>query len=555
MKNRISFLVVVASLLLSVFVFLAGCDSLQQTPTLATGAATNQPAWWNEVVFYEIFVRSYHDSDGDGSGDLTGLIAKLDYLNDGNPATAQDLGVTGIWLMPVMQSPSYHGYDATDYYAVEEDYGSNEDFKRFIDEAHKRGIMVIVDLTLNHTSNEHPWFIEAASDPESDKRDWYVWRSDNPGHRTPWGEPVWFPLDNAYYHSIFWEGMPDLNYRNPAVTKEMYNAARFWIEEMGVDGFRLDAIRHLIEKDSSYVDTQETHQWLAQWNDFIDQIAPQALTVGEVWDDTAVVAPYIKNGEVDIAFEFSLAESIVNSIHAETPTFFGDSLAQALLVYPPGQFAPFLTNHDQNRVMTQLNGEPDSAKLAATLLLTLPGVPFIYYGEEIGMTGQKPDELIRTPMQWRAGPGAGFSSGRPWQPINKDYEQVNVTDQESDPTSLLYHYRRLIHLRNDHPALQRGSLQSLESSCDATYAYLRHLRDEGQTPPFLVVVNFSAEEQRNCAFSLDGSNLNAGAYRATDWLTGQAAPDLQVGVDGSFTGYLPLEVMTSRQGAVLQLAP
>ncbi|MBN1965655.1 MAG: alpha-amylase, partial [Anaerolineae bacterium] len=171
--------------------------------------------WWNDRVFYEVFVRSFYDSDGDGIGDLRGLIERLDYLNDGDPATTDDLGITGIWLMPIAQSPSYHGYDVTDYYTIEEDYGTNADFLELMGAAHARGIVVIVDLVMNHTSSEHPWFVaSAAGDPAY--TDWYLWRDDNPGYVSPWGSPTWHLADNGrYYFGLFWSGMPDLNYMNP----------------------------------------------------------------------------------------------------------------------------------------------------------------------------------------------------------------------------------------------------------------------------------------------------------------------------------------------------
>lgn len=528
---------------------------LQRSSQPAVSLATPRPSWWNERVFYEVFVRSFYDSDGDGNGDLRGLIAQLDYLNDGDPATTDDLGVRGIWLMPIMQAASYHGYDATDYITVEKDYGSNQDFQVLIEEAHKRDIKVIIDLMLNHTSNAHPWFIAASGDPESEKRAWYIWRDDDPGHKAPWGTPVWFPLGDVYYHALFDPSMPDLNYRNDAVTAEMTRVAHFWLEKMGADGFRLDAVRHLIERDDVYSDTEETHAWLAQWNDSIDQIAPDALTIGEIWDAPDRIVPYIANDEVDLAFEFSLASGIIGSINAENPRLFADSLAIVLSTYPPGRFASFLTNHDQNRTMTQLAGNVTGARLAATILLTLPGVPFVYYGEEIGMTGQKPDEQIRTPMQWDAEPGAGFSNGTPWEPVNNDYAQVNVAGQTADPASLLNHYRRLMHLRNSYLTLQHGGLQSLENRCSATYAYLRHLPGAVQSPAILVVLNFSSQEQRNCAFDLDQSALSGGSYTAVDLLTGQPAAVLRVGTNGDLQGYVPLQVLAPQQGAVLLLEP
>lgn len=553
-KHRSAMILGVLMAAMGMQVVLNGCSRQPApTPPAASGSAAVAAPWWNDAVFYEVFVRSFYDSDDDGIGDLNGLIEKLDYLNDGDPETTDDLGVTGLWLMPVMQSPSYHGYDATDYYTVEQDYGSNADFQRLMTEAHRRGIKVIVDLMLNHTSNQHPWFVEAAGDPDSPRRNWYVWSAENPGHRAPWGAPAWHVAGDSYYHGLFWEGMPDLNYRTPAVTEEMTNAARFWLEEMGADGFRLDAVRHLIEKDARYVDTQETHDWLARWDDFIDQVDPQALTVGEVWDDTAVVAPYVAGDEVDIAFEFGLAEAILRSVNTENPASLAQRLAEVSKAYPPGQYAPFLTNHDQNRTMTQLGNKVDKAQLAATILLTLPGTPFIYYGEEIGMAGQKPDELIRTPMQWSAEPGAGFSRAVPWEPVNRNFPEVNVAAQSADAASLLSRYRQLIHLRNAHPALRTGSLHALASTCSAVYAYLRTAPAGVQGESLLVVLNFSAKAQSACAFSLPAGVLPSGSYAVADLVTGQPAAQLTAGEGGSVAGYVPWETLAPRQGAILKL--
>jgi glycosidase len=543
---------------------LAGCGR-QPMPTAATlpkpaptVPAAPDNAWWNDSVFYEVFVRSFYDSDGDGIGDLTGLIEKLDYLNDGDPATTDDLGVTGIWLMPVAQSPSYHGYDATDYTTVEQDYGSNEDFKRLADEAHRRGIAVLVDLVLNHTSNEHPWFVDSASGPDAEKRDWYIWRATDDGSRSPWRDgPLWHKQGDAYYFGLFWEGMPDLNYRNPEVTAEMQNVARFWLEEMGADGFRLDAVRHLVEEGRNYSGAPATHAWLAGFDDFVDTVDPQALTVGEVWDTTAAVAPYVGNGEVDLAFEFDLASGILASVQQGRPAVTAEQLAAKLAAYPPGQFATFLTNHDQPRVATVLARDMEGQKLAATALLTLPGVPFLYYGEEIGMTGNKPDELIRTPMQWSDAANAGFTSGRPWQPVNRGFEQLNVAAQDADPASLLNHYRRLIHLRNNHPALLRGGFIPVESSCDSTVAFLRQApagdagAPDGQT--VLVVLNFARKgERKGCTFSYTGNALPARTYEMTDLLGGAAAAPLTVAADG-FQAYAPLPRLAARAGHILLL--
>ncbi len=529
------------------------------TKPAASSAVAPENAWWNDTVFYEVFVRSFQDSDGDGIGDLQGLIDRLDYLNDGDPTTTDDLGVTGIWLMPVAQSPSYHGYDTTDYYTVEEDYGSNEDFQRLIDEAHRRGIKVIVDLVLNHTSTEHPWFVDSASGPDAEKRDWYRWSPTDDGSRAPWmgGGPVWHRSGDDYYFGLFWEGMPDLNHENPEVTAEMQNAARFWLEEMGADGFRLDAVRHLVEEGTTYSGTPSTHAWLAGFDDFVDTVDPAALTVGEVWDTTAQAASYVQGDEVDLTFQFELAEGILTSVQQGRPSGTAGELADLLAAYPAGQFATFLANHDQPRVATTLFKDPEGNKLAATTLLTLPGVPFIYYGEEIGMTGNKPDELIRTPMQWSDAAGAGFTSGQPWQPVNRGFQELNVAGQETDPDSLLSHYRRLIHLRNGHPALLRGGFIPVESSCDSTLAFLRQApagdadAPDGQT--VLVVLNFDHKgEQKGCTFSYSGGALPAGTYQVQDLLGGAAAAPLTM-TDSGFQDYAPLASLSARAGHILLL--
>ena len=528
------------------------------TPT-PTPPPVPEPAWWDDAVFYEVFVRSFYDSDGDGAGDLQGLVTKLDYLNDGDPATTDDLGVTGIWLMPVMQSPSYHGYDVVDYYTIEEDYGSNQDFEMFVAEAHARSMRVVVDLVTNHTSSAHPWFIDASTGPGAEHRDWYVWRDDDPGYPGPWGQRVWHRRGDAYYYGIFWEGMPDLNYRNPEVTQAMHDVAQFWLEDMGADGFRLDAVQHLIEDGRQQVGTAETHEWLAGFDRLTDEVDPQVLTVGEIWATTREVAPYVTDDEVDLAFEFDLAGAILSSVESGDPGWLGHVLEQVQASYPRHQYATFLTNHDQDRVMSQLGGDPGVARLAATVLLTLPGVPFIYYGEEIGMTGQKPDEMIRTPMQWTAGEDAGFTTGRPWEPVNAGYEAVNVESQAADPDSLLHHYRRLIQLRNDHVALRRGDLLPVEGSCRKVYAFLRHYpstgsgQDGGES--IMVLLNFSAEGQQGCTFSLPDSGLAPGDYAAQELLAGANLPGPIVDANGGFTQYTPLDTLAPQAGYLLHLEP
>ncbi|MBE2223280.1 MAG: DUF3459 domain-containing protein [Anaerolineae bacterium] len=453
--------------------------SISPTPTTQPGLfspAIDNPAWWDDSVFYEVFVRSFADSDGDGVGDINGLIEKLDYLNDGDPNTDDDLGVTGIWLMPIMQSPSYHGYDVVDYYQVDDEYGSNEDFKRLVDEANDRGIRVIVDLVMNHTSDQHPWFQESR-DPASEKRDWYVWQDEPTSDGNYWHQD-----NDAYYYGYFWGGMPDLNYENPEVTAVMQEIIRFWLDDMGADGFRLDAIKHLIEDGRIIENTPATHTWLKQdFYPYVKGVNPEAVTVGEVWSTSDDIVPYIGD-EVDLAFEFTLADAILESAVSERKVHVERAQETVAEIYPAGQYATFLANHDQNRTRSRLIND-EQAKTAATLQLTLPGVPFIYYGEEIGMQGEKPDENIRRPMQWTA--DGGFSTNEPWQPYFEDYPERHVAAQAADPGSLLNHYQSLIALRNSYPALRSGSWTAVATDNPSLYAFLR--ADGAET--ILVLVN------------------------------------------------------------------
>ncbi len=531
---------------------LAACapGAPQVTPT-----ATLAPAkmyWWNDAVFYEVFVRSFADSTtgplaGDGVGDLQGLIERLDYLNDGDPATTDDLGVTGLWLMPIMQSPSYHGYDVTDYYKVDDEYGDNEDFKRLMAEAHKRGIRVIIDLVLNHTSSEHPWFVEA-SKPGSAYRDWYIWSETNPGYLGPWNQQVWHQLGDKYYYGMFWSGMPDLNYRTPAVTEEMLKITRYWLQDMGADGYRLDAIRHLIEEGQVQENTPATHEWLRQFNQVYKAANPQAVSVGEVWSDSGSVASYIGD-QLDLAFEFELSRAILASVNNSSAAPVAALYATDLKVFSPGQYATFITNHDQERTMSYLFGDTGRAKLAATVLLTGPGVPFIYYGEELGMTGQKPDEMIRTPMQWTPGQHAGFSTHTPWGPLNQGYEQVNVQTQAADPNSLLNHYRKLIALRNTHEALRLGDTLPVKATSEV-YAFLRQTEQE----KLLVVINFGGKPASDYGLSVEASRLS-GQLKAVELLGGAQVAAPKLDAQGGFSDYTPIPELAPRTGYIIQLAP
>jgi alpha-amylase len=503
-------------------------------PVTGLPRGTDGYAWWNNTVFYEIFVRSFYDSDSDGIGDINGIIEKLDYLNDGDPQTSDDLGITGIWLMPINPSPSYHGYDPTDYYGVNPDYGTLDDIKRLLEECHKRGIRMIIDMVYNHSSNQNPWFIEARDQPQSSRRDWYIWSVTNPGYAGPWGEKVWYQTVSGYYYAVFSSTQPDLNYTNDAVTKEMDNVARFWLEDVGVDGFRLDAVRYLLEDGKDQQDTAATHQWWSNFHTFYKGINPQAMTVGEVYTTNYIVDDYVKDDEFDQAFNFDLASQILRNINNRNAVNLNASLKSSYQLFPKGEYATFLSNHDQERVMSYYSGDQVKAKLAASVLLTTPGTPFIYYGEEIGMTGNKPDEKIRTPMLWTDGTYAGFSTVIPWEPTNSNYAQYNVAIESNDPNSLLSLYRSLIQLRNNHAAFRVGDFYSIRSDNFSILSYLRTSKEE----TLLVMINLSEEPVSGFNLSLNEGPLS-GSYRLYPILGEGTLPDLNSNTNGGFDSYQP----------------
>ncbi len=468
--------------------------------------------WWQTAVFYEIFVRSFADSTqgplaGDGVGDLRGVIERLDYLNDGDPNTTDDLGVTGIWLMPICQSPSYHGYDVVDYRKVDDEYGTNEDFKALVAACHERGIRVIVDTVFNHVGIDHQWFQEAI-EPTSEKRDWFVWL-DEPltGEGAP-NHPVWHDKVKGkagqYYYGFFWHGMPDVNLRSPAATAAVHDACRFWVTEMGADGLRLDAVKHLIEDGVQFENTPETITWLQDFSRAMHEARSDVFLVGEVWDDTDVVAQYVNDG-IDSAFEFSTCMVIEKGINAGKAEEIGKTLAQSWKDLG-ATASTMIGNHDMDRVMSRLGGSSEKAACAATIQFTAPGVPFMYYGEEIGMTGVKPDPDLRTPMQWTGdAERAGFTSGRPWKPVDASVAKVNVERQAGEPESLLSLYRKLIAVRQSMPALHAGDLTLVDTGDERVLAFVR--RHEKQR--LLVVVNVSGDTVG------DGWGINAGALGVT----------------------------------------
>jgi len=516
----------------------------------AHAQAPREPAWTRGAVCYEVFVRSFFDSNGDGVGDLNGLISRLDYINDGHPASGADLGASCIWLMPVAASPSYHGYDVSDYYRVEPAYGTNDDFKRLMVEAHRRGIHVLVDMVLNHSSREHPYFLAALRDSASPYRAWYRFAPIVPG-RGPWGAEAWrrSPLRNEYYYGPFSVDMPDLDYHTPSVREEAKRIATFWLREMGVDGFRLDAIPYMVEDGACLTGCAGTHAFLAEYAAHIATINPEAYTVGEAWGNIAAVLPYYPD-QLTSSFAFELSDTLLSVVNSGVAAGLLGGYLRLQDTLPSYRWSPFLSNHDGKRTMTALGGNLDKAKLAATLLLTLPGLPFVYYGEELGMTGDKPDPRLRTPMQWSAGPGVGFTTGTPWETPQDDVPTVNVALQDPDPGSLLNLYRRLMHLRQATEALATGRLIPLSTASPQVTAYLRRAGNQAM----LVVANLGGEPVSGVTISSGDGALRPGRYVPRNLLGVRRGAALSVSPAGRVERYRPLATaLRPREILVLEL--
>lgn len=548
---------------LALLLALVACQAPAQEPTSSvdippeasqTSVLTPEPTvqtdnlrWWEGRIFYEIFVRSFFDSDGNGIGDFNGITARLDYL--------EQLGIGGIWLMPIHPSPSYHGYDVDDYYAVNPDYGTLADFRNLLAEAGRRDIRIIIDLVMNHTSVENPWFEDARRGADSAKRDWYLWASERPAFKGPLGSEAWHPSgDGSYYYGIFWSGMPDLNFDNPEVREEFKRIAAFWLTEVGVDGFRLDAARYMVESDlmaeeRKLEDSQANHEWLQEFRAACVAARPDAFLVGEIWTSNTTVAKYLQPGELDLAFNFDLASAILKQVNAGLGRQLNGTIDSNQKRFKDGGSATFLTNHDQNRVMSQFMEDEGKARAAAAVLLTMPGTPFIYYGEEIGMLGTKPDERLRRPMQWSAEEHAGFSTRNPWESPEMHYKTRNVALMEADAGSLLEHYRTLAGLRNAHPALNKGAYLELDTNKSGLLAFLRSSGDEN----ILVLINLSGKELEGFTLASPASPLKA--VVGVEALYGASSVEsLQVGEDGGFNDYRPLPVLAPYQTVLLRLS-
>lgn len=488
-------------------IVLIACVAAACGKSMPAQGPTPGSAWWHERVGYEIFVRSFADSDGDGIGDLKGLIAHLDDLNDGNPATASDLGVDLVWLTPIFASPSSHGYDVTDYRSVNPRYGSLGDLDQLVQEAHRRGIKVILDMVLNHSSNQHPWFQDSRQGASAAKRDWYLWSSTDPLWYGQRGS-LWQPDNGGYYYAYFSPGMPDLNLGNPAVEAELVAAMKFWLGH-GVDGFRLDAVRYFFESSGTQItDQPASHAFLRRIRTALEVDSPNVLLVAEAWANVTTEASYAGQGdEAHLAFAFDQAgalltslgnanhDAIVNQLGRTENAFAGKDRAYE---------APFLSNHDQVRTMRALGGDAGAARLGAAAMLAMPGTPFLYYGEELGMRGGpgSADENKRTPFHWTSSaPGYGFSSATPWISGADDGAGVDLATQRADPNSLWNLYRRLIAVRRANAALGAGDAtrSTVTGGGTGAFALLRTLAGKR----LLFVANFAAAATG--AFSVDAT--------------------------------------------------
>ena len=467
--------------------------------------------WWKEAVFYEIYMPSFKDGNGDGIGDFAGITSKLDYL--------KELGIDGLWLTPFYPSPKVdNGYDIADYYDIDPDYGTLSDFERLIKEAHQRNIRVIADLVLNHTSSAHPWFQESRSSKDHPKRDWYIWRDQPNNWESFFGGPAWEwdEETNQYYYHAFAKEQVDLNWANPEVKQAMFDVMKFWLEK-GVDGFRLDVINFLTVRDlfpDNPFDAAKQEQIHVYDKDqdgvleVISEIAafvhqyPDKFLVGEVGsEDLDVLKHYSGTGKLDVVFNFN-----IGSIEEFNPKKLYQELSATEKTYDLEQTPTlFFSSHDMPRFISRFGGGEDRAKQFAAFMLTAKGVPFIYFGDEIGMRdwvtddiekmqdvqgriaytlaleeGKSDDEALliandksrdksRTPMQWNGDIYAGFSETEPWITIPADYREVNVEKQLQDPNSMLSFYKQLLQLRREHPSLRTGDYELFDYDSGMIY--------------------------------------------------------------------------------------
>jgi maltose alpha-D-glucosyltransferase / alpha-amylase len=497
--------------------------------------ATEQDGlWYKDAIIYQVHVRTFYDSNGDGIGDFQGLAQKMDYL--------QDLGINTIWLMPFFPSPLRDdGYDIADYRSVHPNYGTLEDFKRFLSDAHQRGIRVIIELVANHTSDQHPWFQESRSSTDNPRRDWYVWSDTDTKYRgvriifldTEMSNWAWDPISRAYYWHRFFSHQPDLNYDNPAVREEMWSVMKFWLD-LGVDGFRLDAIPYLVEREgTSCENLPETHAVIKELRARLDKEFPGKVLLAEANQWPADLRPYFGEGdEFHMAFHFPLMPRMFMALKLEDRKPISEILQQTPDIPPICQWCLFLRNHDEltlemvtdmerdymydvfahnkamrlnlgirRRLAPLLDNDRRRIELMNGMLMSLPGTPIIYYGDEIGMgdnvfLGDR--NGVRTPMQWSGGWNAGFSNADPeglYSPLILNpvygYQAINVQSQKRFDHSLLSWMQRMIRVRRSIPAFGRGSIEFLYPANHRVLAYVRQLGSE----TILVVNNLSSSAQ------------------------------------------------------------
>ena len=479
------------------------------------------PQWYKRAVFYEVLVRGFADSNGDGTGDLKGLVSKLDYLNW--------LGIDCIWLLPIFQSPLRDGgYDISDYFTILPDFGDLGDFVQLVDEAHKRGMRVVADLVMNHTSDQHPWFQASRSDPTGPYGDYYVWSDTDTRYRdariifvdTEKSNWTFDPVRGAYYWHRFFGHQPDLNFENPAVQDAMLGTLRFWLE-LGIDGFRLDAVPYLFEEEGTNCENlPRTHEYLKRIRKEIDADYPDRVLLAEANQWPADVVEYFGEGdECHMAFHFPLMPRIFMSVRREQRYPISEILSQTPQIPDGCQWGIFLRNHDEltlemvtdeerdymyseyagdprmkanigirRRLAPLLENSRDQMELFTALLLSLPGSPVLYYGDEIGMgdniwLGDR--DGVRTPMQWTPDRNAGFSTcdpGRLYLPVIMDpiygYQGLNVEAQMRTSTSLLHWTRRMIETRKRHPTFGVGTFTELGASNPSILAFVREFGDD-----------------------------------------------------------------------------
>ena len=486
--------------------------------------------WYKDAVFYQVYVRGYKDSNGDGFGDLRGLEEKLQYIHD--------LGIDCIWLMPIYPSPLRDdGYDIADYYNVANMYGNIDDLKSLVQTAHNLDIRIIMDLVLNHTSDEHPWFIASRSDRNSSYRDYYVWNDTDQKYKdariifvdTEVSNWTFDEKAGQYYWHRFYASQPDLNFDNPQVQEEMFNVARFWLD-IGIDGFRADAVPYLFEREGTNCENlPETHAFLKKLRAFIDKEYPGRVLLCEANQWPEDVRPYFGNGdEFHMGFHFPIMPRIYMALKKERP----DDMIEILRRTPPipenCQWCTFLRNHDEltlemvtseerdwmweqyapeprmklnlgirRRLAPLLDYDRRKIELADSLLFTLPGSPIIYYGDEIGM-GDNIDLFdrngVRTPMQWDDSPNAGFTTGQPFTEFvqgDLGYEHLNVANQVADSQSLYYSISRMVNIRKQHHAFSRGTLEWVITDNHHFAAYTRKYLNE----ILLIIHNLSSSPQ------------------------------------------------------------